>query len=44
MALPYILSVPQGDYRCPTCRKSLFNMQAYWDEIRLSISIQVFTL
>lgn len=30
----------EGNYRCPRCRKSLFEMQDIWDEIRFSVRAQ----
>jgi RING finger/CHY zinc finger protein 1 len=30
----------KGEFRCPTCRKSLFNMQQYWENIRRAIQMQ----
>lgn len=30
----------RGEYRCPTCRKSLINMKAIWGNIRKSIALQ----
>ena len=29
-----------GNYRCPLCRKSLFNLKNQWDEIKRSIEAQ----
>lgn len=30
----------KGEFRCPTCRKSLFEMKSFWDSIRRSIALQ----
>lgn len=30
----------KGEFRCPTCRKSLFQMQQYWENIRRAIQMQ----
>ncbi len=30
----------RGEYRCPTCRKSLVNMRLVWNNIRNSIALQ----
>lgn len=32
--------IEQNNYRCPTCRKSLFDMTSLWDSTRLMIAIQ----
>lgn len=33
-------AVKLGEYRCPTCRKSMFDMSNTWDALRYSISMQ----
>lgn len=33
-------SARKGEFRCPTCRKSLFEMQDFWNNIRRSIEMQ----
>jgi RING finger and CHY zinc finger domain-containing protein 1 len=33
-------SAQKGEFRCPTCRKSLFVMTELWNRIRLSIQLQ----
>lgn len=33
-------SASRGEFRCPTCRKSLFNMRSLWASIRQSIELQ----
>jgi len=30
----------KGEFRCPTCRKSLFDMRQLWENIRRSIALQ----
>lgn len=30
----------KGEFRCPTCRKSLFDMAQFWNSIRRSIELQ----
>ncbi len=30
----------KGDYRCPSCRKSVYDMEQVWREIRLSVRQQ----
>lgn len=33
-------SARKGEFRCPSCRKSVFEMQSFWDNIRRSIALQ----